>query len=375
MNSKNIDHAMLRQSRFAPEFGRKMLEAITPERMREILPDDVARKIDKVIITGCGDSYLAGIAAKPAFDAFSGVKCEPVKNIDFTRHYRKEDLDDTTLVIGVSVSGTATRVIEAIERGNYNGCETLMVSNGPTALSMLEAKHALFCNMPALEPCAGNCSYMGTTYGLISVARRLGEAKGIIVNNLEKDFTAYYNAWEAALPELEEKCLAIAEEMVGCHHIDMIGDGTGEGLAEFGAAKFVEMGGFPCTIENAEDWCHINFFVRHIEETPTFVCVDKDSPSFGRAVETVECAVRLGHKVYVVTDACPKAFEEGATVLQVPATDIDYLKPLMMHLPFDMIATFLAELEGIPAFRAFEGSPWRAEGVNGHTKDGKIVIL
>ena len=251
MNSKNIDNSMLRQSRFTVEFGRKMMESITPERMREILPDDVARKIDKVIITGCGDSWLAGIAAKPAFDAISGVKCEPLKNIDFTRHYRKEDLTDTTLVIGVSVSGTATRVIEAIERGNYNGCETLMISNGPEALSMKEAKHALWCNMPALEPSAGNCSYMGTTYGLICVARRLGEVKGIIDNNFERNFNAYYDAWEAFLPELEEKCLAIAEEMQGLHHIEMIGDGTGDGLAEFGAAKFVEMGGYACSIENA----------------------------------------------------------------------------------------------------------------------------
>lgn len=375
MNSKNIDNAMLRQSRFAPEFGRKMMEAVTPERMREILPDDVARKIDKVIITGCGDSWLAGIAAKPAFDLIAGVKCEPVKNIDFTRHYRKEDLTDTTLVIGVSVSGTATRVIEAIERGNFNGCETLMVSNGAEALSMKEAKHALWCNMPELEPCAGNCNYMGTTYGLISVARRLAEVKGVIDNNFERNFNAYYDAWEAFLPELEEKCLEVAQQIQGLHHIEMIGDGTGEGLAEFGAAKFVEMGGYCCSIENAEDWCHINFFVRHIDETPVFVCVDKDSPSFGRAVETTECAVRLGHKVFVVTDACPCAFEEGATVIQVPASDIAYVKPLMMHIPFDMIAALLSELDGVPAFRNFEGSPWRKEGVNGHTKDGKIVIL
>lgn len=375
MNSKNTDHAMLRQSRFAPEFGRQMIAAITPERMAEVLPDDVARKIDKVIITGCGDSYLAGIAAKPAFDAFSGVKCEPVKNIEFTRHYRKEDLTDTTLVIGVSVSGTATRVIEAIQRGNYNGCETLMVSNGPESQSMVEAKHALFTNMPEIEPCAGNCSYMGTTYALICVARRLGEVKGIVDNNFERNFLAYYDAFEAINQDLEEKCLAIAEEIKDAHHHDYIGDGINEGLVEFAAAKMVELAGVPCTIENAEDWCHINFFVRHIEETPTFVCVDKDSPSLSRAIETTECALNLGHKVYVVTDCDKEVFDERAHVLSLPKSDIPYVKPLMMHLPFDYISTFISELAGIPAFRRFEGSAWMNPAVNGHTKDGKIVIL
>ena len=375
MNSKNLDNSMLRQVRFAPEFGRKMMQAITAEKLEQALPEEIAASIDRVIITGCGDSYLAGVAAKPAFDALTNVRCEPVRNVAFTRHYSQELLTKNTLVIGVSVSGTASRVIEAMERGNAHGCHTLMISDNGEALSMKEAEHCIVMGMPELEPCAGNCSYIATTYTLCCIAQRIGQVRGMADPDFEENFASYFDSFAGVMESLEERCLQVADKIAGCTKLDFVGDGVHEAQAYFGQAKFVEMCGMGGTVSDSEDWCHINYFISHPKDIASFVSVDKDSPALSRNKEVIGTMVNLGRKCVVLTDCDPAEFPEGAMVISMPSSNCPYVKALMMHLPYDAISAFVCMERGLNPFAHWEGSPWQLPECSSHTKDSEIVIL
>ena len=83
-------------------------------KLDTVLGPDTAKKIKRVIITGCGDSYSAAGAMIPAIKALSGLKkCNSPDIMDFCRYYSplrvaKGCEMDEVLVMSISFSGSLT---------------------------------------------------------------------------------------------------------------------------------------------------------------------------------------------------------------------------------------------------------------------------
>ena len=125
------------------------------------------------------------------------------------------------------------------------------------------------------------------------------------------------------------------------------------GSAFFGAAKFLECNGCTVSVDDSEDWCHINYFLKDPETIGTVVMADKNSPAYGRERETAASAVAIGRPVLVVTNGAREDFDPGAVVCALPEAPegFEWMLPLMDYVPASLLAGYISALQGEPFFR------------------------
>ena len=157
MDKRNFDNPLRQQCMSLPELCDAQLEGV--KRGLAGIPADVLRKIRRIMITGCGDSYVAAMAAIPAFEKFGGRFGNTFtyhRAIDLCRFTSFENVSgENTLVIGVSCSGGPARIQEALRRANHYGCVSLALTNNPESPAAKEAKYRLIVNSPMQTPAFG----------------------------------------------------------------------------------------------------------------------------------------------------------------------------------------------------------------------------
>ena len=132
----DYDSSLARQSRLAPGFLKTMQQTMTEEKLVSTLPLKELWDAQQIIITGCGDSWLAGIAAKPVFESVAKMDVKVMRNIEFTRYLGSKMLGyspNTPLVIAISISGNVSRVVEAVMRAKHYGANTILITNNPNS--------------------------------------------------------------------------------------------------------------------------------------------------------------------------------------------------------------------------------------------------
>lgn len=90
-----------------PELMRQQYADLEP-KTRTVLSTPEIFNIQRIVLTGCGDSYAALLAVKPAFEKYAKIRTEVVPTIDLARDYEKKNLGyapQSPLVIAVSNSG------------------------------------------------------------------------------------------------------------------------------------------------------------------------------------------------------------------------------------------------------------------------------
>ena len=100
------------------------------------------RTITRVYLTGCGDSIAALDGARCLLEEVLGVPCEPVQALDFA-YYHHRTVDEHSLVIMLSSSGSTLRTLEAMYVAQARGAQTLTLSNTPGSILMEKSTRGL----------------------------------------------------------------------------------------------------------------------------------------------------------------------------------------------------------------------------------------
>ena len=175
-NEKKYDNSMARQARLAPSIVKHMMNSLSYEKMLAVLPLKKLFDAQQIIITGCGDSWLAGIAAKPVFEKVARMNTKVMRNIEFSRYLGAKSLGwspNNPLVIAISISGTVSRVVEALRRANYYGANTILITNNTASPAAKEAKYLIPLELPGGEYQPGLNSYIGSILALDLAFRSL----------------------------------------------------------------------------------------------------------------------------------------------------------------------------------------------------------
>lgn len=382
LNKLDYRNGTVEQSLDAVRFAKEMDESLSFRKIRDCLSLKEILDAREVIITGCGDSWMAGIAMKPVFEQVAGVKVTPMRNIEFTRYYPAEKLSsnpNSPLVIGVSISGTVSRAIEAIQRAAHYGANTLAITNNTESPLAMSANRVLALDMPYIQGSPGILSYIASTMALLQIAIRIGRVRGNF-NPAEED--AYRKAvldhclsYADVMEQVDDQMWRLAQTWKDFKAYDFVGDYADWATAFFGSAKIVECFGGLTTCDDSEDWCHINYFLRDPEQIGTLVIANSESGSFNRIQETVKAMKRIGRPVLVVTDADKSEFVDGVEVCTLPKAKYSWIKPLMQHLPMDIMAGYMMAFKGTQCYRAEDQERWgEPEGFN-RIKNSHIEIL
>ena len=353
--------------------------------LAEAIPVEELKKIRRVIITGCGDSYVAALASIPAFKKFAGKFGSNfiyARAIDVARYMTFDPRQSAaTLVIGVSCSGGPARVQEVLRRANHYGCYTMAVTNNANSPAGQEAKYRLIVNTPAFPKAnPGLRNYYASLTGLYMFAATLGEATGCskpgAVDALAEAIAQNTAAWADKLEAIDDQMFRLAQAWKDHKAYDFIGDDIQYASAFFSGAKIVETCGKITNTDDSEDWCHVGFFQKDPDKVGTLIVADKKANNRSRIGETISQAAGVGRPVLLVANGTKEDFDvtadiEVCTVPEAPE-GYEWLLPMMNYVPGSILAGYISRLTEEPFFRG--GGVWSAPG-NNTIRSSKVEVV
>ncbi|WP_144759223.1 SIS domain-containing protein [Curtobacterium sp. 9128] len=328
-----------------------------PERIRETLAVNdaaltdlaeviAAMHVDRVFVTGAGDSLAVAIAARQALELMLGVPCEPVQSLDLA-YYLAPLVTSRSVVIALSSSGETTRTVEAALIAQHVGALTVAITNTAGSTLDQESERTLLLRATRVGwPTQSSTTALAL---LLDLATRVGVVQG-------HPEAAALRAGLATIPDRMEEVIAATEPRLAAVAAREHASGTflfsaagpSWGAAIIGAAKVKE-----CTPDRAEaiqveEFHHYN----SLKTGEPIWIIAPAGPSVPRAVHTASEAKRFGGRVHVVTTDGVDAFDTVADeVLVVPAVP-EPLSPLLTVLPAQLVGYLLA----MEQFRAAEAA-------------------
>jgi glucosamine--fructose-6-phosphate aminotransferase (isomerizing) len=306
--------------------------------------EDIARRlrerpIERVVITGCGDSWLVGLGVRHAWEEVTGWPLEAAQALDYAC-YGALTANARTLVIGLSAGGDTPAVMDALAAARRRGAFAVGVSNTAASpvLTRFDAGllvHATRAGWPTQSSTAAMAL-------LVRLAVAVAEAKAAA-----RDGEAYRAELDALPPlmdktaaELDTRMAAIAERFAAARIVLFAGLGPNFATAAFGAAKIKELSPIHAMAMPLEEYHH---YRAQKAGDPLFL-VASDPASHGRALDTALVSEKVGGRtVAIVADDVPEIagrVEETITVPQVRAA----LAPLVASIPLHLFAYHFAKV-------------------------------
>ena len=239
-----------------------VMETVQPQL--EALDPALFTATSHIYITGCGDSYFAGLAARYAFARYAGVPTEALEALEFGR-YAAEFLPPDSLVFGISNSGKATRSVEAVVNARLGGAHTVAITGNPDGWLAQESDTIVdqsvrlageLIGMPsnlatgeeALKPRRGSfglVNYLASLTTLYLIAFQTGVARGHLAEEEADALRAELLSTADLIAETVALCTpaaqAYAEQVKEIDSYTILGSGPSLATSLFYAAKTYEL--------------------------------------------------------------------------------------------------------------------------------------
>ena len=356
------ENAMVAQVESLPDLVRSEFNTLDG-RVRRLLDHNECLSVKRVVITGCGDSHMAGLATELAFEELAGIPTEPMTAMQAARYgvtYQPKSFPKNPLVLGISVSGTVARTREAIAIAREAGALTVAVTANPDAPLAQAAEKMLDCTVPDFAFAPGVRSYRISLVMLNLLAIRLAEIRERLTqdqaNALRQELKSTADAMEATIAAVNDKARDLAQAVAEQKNFVFVADGPNYPTALFSAAKVLEAAGRHAMGQETEEWAHLQYFVNTDPSTPTFV-ISPGGRGHSRAAELMEPVNRVGRTSVAVVPQGDTAIAPHADwVLPVVGNVREIFSPMVYAIAGELFAAHLSDAIGEPFFRRFSGA-------------------
>lgn len=359
-----------------PELLCEIIDPFT-RSIQQTLPATLCQKVERVFLTGCGDSYHAGLNAEMAFEQLAGLPCEPMTAMQLGR-YAAEFLpangQGSNLLLAVSVSGQVSRTAEALELGRKGGAVAVAVTGNPHGALAAEADFVLKTAVPPLPDelqgliVPGTRSYIASQIALYLTALHLGQQRQHLskkqANKLRTELANTADLMEQTIAVCDPRTQRLANEWRDADRFVFCGAGPNFGTALFSAAKLIEASGDTAVAQDTEEWAHLQYFERQ-QATPTFL-INAAGWDTSRTLEIATAAKTIGRRVAVVAPEKSPLAQSAAKdcLLPIAAPIRECFSALLTCLPGILFAASRAQVLNEPYFRDFRNGR-SAEGGGG----------
>ncbi|MEZ4707107.1 MAG: SIS domain-containing protein [Caldilineaceae bacterium] len=128
------ENTMVAQVESLPDLVRSEFNTLDGG-VRRLLDHNECLSVKRMVITGCGDSHMAGLATELAFEELAGIPTEPMTAMQAARYgvtYQPKSFPKNPLVLGISVSGTVKHSPKPLPL-REDGALTVAVTANPDA--------------------------------------------------------------------------------------------------------------------------------------------------------------------------------------------------------------------------------------------------
>ena len=347
-----------------------VMDSVQPQL--EALDPTLFTSNSHIYITGCGDSYFAGLAARYAFARYAGLPTDAQEALEFGR-YAAEFVPPDSLVFGISNSGKATRSVEALVNARLGGAHTVAITGNPGGWLAQEADTILdqsvrlageLIGMPSnldtnpddSKPRRGSfglVNYLASLTTLYLIAFQTGVARGRLSENEANALRAELRSTADLIAETVDLCTpaaqAYAEQVKETDTYTILGSGPSLATSLFYAAKTYELPRVYGVSQELEEWAHEQFFLTGPGTQVLFIA--PQGRSVTRVQELLHTTRTMGGTGVVITDQGNTRLTEAADVtLPVAGAVSEALSPLVYCVPGQLFATYLAKSRGRLAF-------------------------
>jgi glutamine---fructose-6-phosphate transaminase (isomerizing) len=295
------------------------------------------RGYDNIVVTGCGDSYYAGLAMRPALEQLGGVPTVIMPSMEAAT-FRSLLMTDRCLLVGVSVSGKVERTIEAVAAHRKRGGMTIAITALPDNALAEEADFLLTTGLRGTPgPVPGTANYLGSLLGLVALSWQLASRRRATVSFSDDDVIKMVEQIDTGFVQGTQRSNALRQF---APPFFALGTGPDLGAASYGVAKFLEAAATVGVAQDLEEWAHEQYFATR--EGSTVFVISTTSATNSRAL-------RVAHSVSVVGGTPVmiglRSDSRSAVNLQLPSTP-EILAPLVSWVPLAALALRYAQVAG-----------------------------
>ena len=345
------------------------------EQVQRLITVKLVEKLKRIYITGCGDSYFAGVCARYTFDRYTGLCTEAVEALEFSR-YLVDFIPTDSLVFPISYSGRVARTLETAILARQRGATVIGITGYDTGLLVDEVDAALVQGLPREDEALGGYdewhhvgmgNFIVSLISLYLIAFRIAELRGKLttpeVNALKEDLILIAPVIARTSKDNIQTAQEIAADLWNLNDFTFIGGGPSYGTAMFSAAKILEQPNLNGVPSELEEWAHLQYFLVRPNTTAVFV-IAPPGRSRDRAMEQIRGIQDMGGKAIAI---CAEEDEEMIKLAyaSMPVKGVlrEEFSPLAYIIPGQLFATSLHHIRGFtPLFAPFDLQ--RQEAIN-----------
>jgi glucosamine--fructose-6-phosphate aminotransferase (isomerizing) len=301
-------------------------------------------QIDRIVMTACGTSFHAALIGETLFEQFARIPVEVEYASEF--RYRNPPLDRNTIVLGITQSGETADTLAALRESKRKGLRTLALCNVVGSSIAREAEGGVYLHAGPEIGVASTKAFSAQVAVLSLLALYLGRMRHLS-----------YSAGKRVIEELKRmpellretlKCHpqveAIAQKYHHVHNMLYLGRQYLYPMALEGALKLKEI-----------SYIHAEGYPAAEMKHGPIALVDGDTPSvflvphcvvYDKVMSNLEeIKARGGPVIAVACEDDELVMERADDVIHVPNVP-DYLQPLVVAIPLQLLAYHIALLRG-----------------------------
>lgn len=359
LNKNGFRHFLMKEIHEQPDILRK-LYSYHYDGDNIVFPDldtNIFTGINKILITGCGTAYHAGMIGKYLLETLAKIPAE----IEFASELLSKPellVDENTLVIAMSQSGETADTLMAVRKALAKGAKLIAVNNRPDSTLVQLAENASIFTQAGIEvSVAATKSFMAQMFCLYTLAIYLAEQRDSYnrdeLNWLKEQLHYQPSVIEQMLTRQEKYQQAILPYAKHEAFI-FLGRGVNYTIALEGALKLKEITYVQATGYASGEMKH-----------GPIATLDQDVPTIGILLPGIthektlhnmlEAKTRGSANIAVVLDGDTLSHSEMDTVLEVPlnfnkqaptALVQELINPFAGVVPLQLISYYLAEYLG-----------------------------
>jgi glucosamine--fructose-6-phosphate aminotransferase (isomerizing) len=294
------------------------------------------RKIDRLILTGCGTASHAAMCGEYIIEALAHVPCE----VEFASEFRYRNMPMTrdTLVFCISQSGETADTLAALRESQRKGHRTLGICNNVASTIARESDGGVYMHAGPEIGVAATKSFTSQVTIMTLIALLLGRIRHVstmdgmrIIEELE------------AIPDKVARILdsndhikAIAEKYADSQAMMFLGRQFNYPIALEGALKMKEISYIHASGHPSAELKH-GVIALITPQLPSIVIAPEDSVFDKNMSNIEEVKARNGPVIAIGTEGCEKLARVADEVIWIPACP-DYLSPILTAIPLQLLA-------------------------------------
>lgn len=310
------------------------------------LTPDLAKRIQRIIITACGTASYAAMVGKVLLERITRIPTEV--DIASELRYRDPIIDSNTVLLAISQSGETADTLAAMDEGRKRGAVIWSIVNAIGSQAMRIADGYISMQTGPEIGVASTKAFTAPLVDLYMLAVLLADMRGSLKESERRKLVSDLRL----VPDLVGRCLdrepeiiQAAREMKYIRNMLYLGRGINMPIAYEGALKLKEISYIHAEAYPAGEMKHGPIAL--VDRDMPVLAIAPQDPWYEKMISQIEQARARGGSVLVVaTEGNTRVAELADHVFWVPPAPW-MLSPVVTIIPLQLFAYHIASLRGL----------------------------